>query len=218
MASATEKDSDEESSEKRSGLFYCPEEGCVKSFQQYSSLEKHLDCDTHKYALEHETLYDKAMVMHAAKLEHGAGVVPETADGDLIISLEDEGPALPMGWALKSATVTRKNLTAAQKTYLTEVFQEGKRTGQKADPANISKAMRRAKHSNGSSANSRIFFSLDSEKTYSTGSEGVERHEADKEKDLQELTEEEMKTVKSCASPSCQSFFRSNAEGDLYHA
>ena len=80
--------------------------------------------------------------MYAAKLEHGAGVVPETADGDLIISLEDEGPALPMGWALKSATVTRKNLTAAQKTYLTEVFQDGEHTGQKADPANISKAMR----------------------------------------------------------------------------
>ena len=56
-----------------------------------------------------------------------------------------------MGWALKSATVTRKNLTAVQKTYLTEVFLEGERTRQKADLANISKAMRRAKHSDGSS-------------------------------------------------------------------
>ena len=59
--------------------------------------------------------------------------------------------ALPMGWALKSATVARKNLAAAQKTYLTEVFQEGERAGQKADAANISKAVRRAKHSDGSS-------------------------------------------------------------------
>ena len=81
------------------------------------------------------------MIIYAAKLEHGAGVVPETVDEDVFISLEDEGPALPMGWALKSATVTRKNLTAVQKTYLTEVFQEGERTGHKADPANISKAM-----------------------------------------------------------------------------
>ena len=56
-----------------------------------------------------------------------------------------------MGWALKSATVTRKNLTAAQKTYLTEVFQGGERTGQKADPASIQKAMRRPKHNDGSS-------------------------------------------------------------------
>ena len=87
----------------------------------------------------------------------------------------DEGPALPMGWALKSSTVTRKNLTAAQKTYLTEVFQEGERTGQKADPSNISKAMRRAKHSDGSSIFGKddfltplqiagFFFSLDREK------------------------------------------------------
>ena len=56
-----------------------------------------------------------------------------------------------MGWALQSATVTRKNLTAAQKTYLTEAFQEGEPTGPKADPANISKAMRKAKHSDDSS-------------------------------------------------------------------
>ena len=56
---------------------------------------------THKYALEHETLYNKAMIMYAAKLEHGAGVVPETVNEDAIISLEDEGPALLMGWALK---------------------------------------------------------------------------------------------------------------------
>ena len=151
MASASEKDSDEENSETRSGLFHCPEEGCIKSFQQYSSLEKHLDPDTHKYALEHEALCEKAIMMYAAKLEHGAGVVPETVDEDVIISVEGEGPTLPMGWALQSATVTRKNLTATQKTYLTDVFQEGARTVQKADPANISRAMRRAKRSDGSS-------------------------------------------------------------------
>ena len=56
--------------EKESALFSCAEEGCVKSFQQYASLEKHLDCGRHKYALEHETLYDKAMTMYATKLEH----------------------------------------------------------------------------------------------------------------------------------------------------
>ena len=89
--------------------------------------------------------------MYAAKLqelEHGSGVVSETVDGE-VISLEDEGPALLMGWTLSSAIVTKKNLTATQKNYLSEVFQE-KHTGQKADPTNISKAMRRAKHSNGS--------------------------------------------------------------------
>lgn len=109
--SSTENESDDESCEKGRELFFCPEEGCIKSFQQFSSLEKHLDCGKHKYALEHETLYDKAMTMYAAKLEHGAGVVPETVDEDLAYqSLADGGPTLTMGWALKSPTVKRKKL------------------------------------------------------------------------------------------------------------
>ena len=137
--------------EKEESCSFVQSEGCIKSFQQFSSLEKHLDCGKHKYALEHETLYDKAMTMYAAKLEHGAGVVPETVDEDLAYqSLADGGPTLTMGWALKSATVTRKNFTEAQKLYLTEVFLAGERSGQKADPSSTSKAMRRAKHEDGS--------------------------------------------------------------------
>ena len=76
------------------------------------------------------------------KLEHDGAAVPETVNEDVYISLKEEGPALLMGWALKSAMVTRKTFTNAQKNYLTEVFQEGKRTGKKADPSITSKAMR----------------------------------------------------------------------------
>ena len=35
------------------------------SFQKYSSLEKHLHCEKHNYAVGHETLYDKAMKLYA---------------------------------------------------------------------------------------------------------------------------------------------------------
>ena len=52
-------------------LFTCPEEGCVNTFKPHSSLVKHLDCGKHKRALEHETLYDKAMIEHAINLERG---------------------------------------------------------------------------------------------------------------------------------------------------
>ena len=125
--------------------------------------------------------------MYAAKLEHGAVVVPETVDKDVFISLEDEGPALP-------------------KTYLTEAFQEGERTGHKADAANISKAMRRAKHSDDSSIFEKDDFLTPlqiagyfsrlkgKKKTYNASSEDIERNEANKETDIQELTEEVMKT------------------------
>ena len=87
----------------------------------------------------------------AGKLEHGGSTVPETLNEDVYISLKNKGQALLMGWALKSAIATRKNLTDAQKNYLTEVFQGRERTGKKTDPSIISKAMQRAKLSNGSS-------------------------------------------------------------------
>ena len=74
--------------------------------------------------------------MYAAKPVHSTGVVTETVDGNVIISLEDEDPALLMGWTLRSAIVTEKNLSATQKTPLSEVFQE----------RHISKAVRSAKH------------------------------------------------------------------------
>ena len=58
-----------------------------------------------------ELLYLKAQ--NHTKLEHGAGVLPEIVDEGAHISVEDDGSALPLGWALKSAGVTRKNVTVA---------------------------------------------------------------------------------------------------------
>ena len=57
----------------------------------------------------------------------------------------------------------RENLTDAQKNYLTEVFQEREHTSKKTDPSIISKAMRRAKLSNGSNIFQKDdFFTTDS--------------------------------------------------------
>ena len=88
--------------------------------------------------------------MYATKLERGPGVLPEIVDDGASMSVEGYGSVLPIGWALQSAGVQRKNLTVAQKNYPTEVFQVGERTRQKADPTSVSKAMRRVKHSDGS--------------------------------------------------------------------
>ena len=57
-------------------LFTCSEEGCVKTFKRHSSLVKHLERGKHKRALEHETLYDKAMIEYATNLECGARKCP----------------------------------------------------------------------------------------------------------------------------------------------
>ena len=47
-----------------SELFSCPEEGCVMTYQRYSSLEQHIQCGKHKRALEQETLLDRAMLKY----------------------------------------------------------------------------------------------------------------------------------------------------------
>lgn len=62
---------------------------------------KKLDCGKHHYALEQETLQNKAMTMCATKLERGAGVLPEIVDEGAPMSVEDDGSMLLMGWALK---------------------------------------------------------------------------------------------------------------------
>ncbi|CAH3140527.1 unnamed protein product [Pocillopora meandrina] len=86
----------------------------------------------------------------AAKLEHS---------GDAVLATDVMGSEV--------SDSNRENLTDAQKNYLTEVFQEREHTSKKADPSIISKAMRRAKLSNGSNifqkddfftADSRIIF------------------------------------------------------------
>jgi len=128
-------------------LFTCPEEGCVNTFKPHSSLVKHLDCGQHKRALEHETLYDKAMIEYAINLERGASKDLTVLEGTRP-SLPTVPTTLPMGWALKSSQSHRTKSTENQKQYLNAKFRIGERTGKNADPSEVSKATRTAKDSN----------------------------------------------------------------------
>ena len=60
--------------------FFCSEESRIKSYQRYSSLQKHLERGRHKYVLEYETLYDRAVVGYAFRLEKGPSAVPQLLD------------------------------------------------------------------------------------------------------------------------------------------
>ena len=110
-------------------------------------LVKHLHCEKHKRKLEHETLYDKAIIEYAAKLDYGASKSPVVVEG--IGSSIPTPVTLRMGWALKSPPSPRTKFTDKQKQYLNVKFQIGERTGKKAEPRDVSKAMRTAKDSNG---------------------------------------------------------------------
>ena len=98
----SEKDTATESVED--GLFTCPEDGWIRTFQQSSSLQGHLDAGRHKRALEKETLFDEARRGYAAKIIGERTQVPtvgicagtsESTGADLHSPLEKE-------WALKT--------------------------------------------------------------------------------------------------------------------
>ena len=103
-----------------SRLFTCPEEGCIKSFMRPSSLVKLLDCGKHKRKLEQETLYDKAIIRYATKLDYGASKIPVVVEGSR--SSIPNPVTLRMGWALKSTPSHRTKFTDKQKHYLNVKF------------------------------------------------------------------------------------------------
>lgn len=126
----------------------CPEEGCMKVYQRFSSLQHHLDLGKHEYALEHETLLDRAALGYTERLEGHSGSVPQIEQVRKQLNLSNQ-PFLPMGWALKSSHVKRTRFTQKQRDYLSSKFRIGESTGQKADAASVSKSMITAGDSNG---------------------------------------------------------------------
>ena len=97
----------------------------MKSFQRFSSLQKHLDGGSHRYALERESLQ-----------ESGAASIEE--DVEAVISEESEEVSfVKVGWTLKHAHTSRRRLNDKQKNYLIELFLFGEKTGRKADASEV---------------------------------------------------------------------------------
>ena len=108
-------------------LFSCPEEGCVKTYQRFSSLQHHLDLGKHERALENETFLDRAVLAYADRLQEQFCGIPQI-QARKRLNLTSH-PCLPMGWALKSSHVRRTRFTEKQKDYLTSKFRIGETTG-----------------------------------------------------------------------------------------
>ena len=88
-------------------------------------------------------------------MDCGASKVPTV--GGVGKSSLTTSATVKMGWALKSTLSRHAKFIDKQKQYLNAKFQIGERTGKKADPTDVSKAMRTAKDSNGE----RLFCSSD---------------------------------------------------------
>ena len=121
-------------------IFSCPEEGCIKSFVHYSSLEKHCIFCAHIRSLEKITLQDRAKLLYAQRLEEG-----QTKHLSCVqVHGSPSSPLLDMGWALKSkAKVVRFN--EKQKSYLESRFLHGEKLGKKESGEAVAKDMRKAR-------------------------------------------------------------------------
>ena len=140
--------SDNEGLDEASHLFACHEEGCIKSYKTFSGLQNHLDIGRHVYALEKQTLLDKAMIQYGTRLEQGSTEEVPTIEAEPMQTATRQQPSVKMGWALKS-NKGHKRLNETQKDYLMAQFKIGEQTGHKVDPVTASKSMRKAKNADG---------------------------------------------------------------------
>ena len=129
-------------------LFFCPEEGCIKSYQRFAALQHHLDIGKHERKLERETLLDKAVHGYAARLEKQTASVPQLQQCAESRTAPNQS-LLPMGWALKTSQASRARFTDKQKNYLLSKFLIGEQTGQKLNASSVARSMMGARDENG---------------------------------------------------------------------
>ena len=132
-----------------SELYACPEEGCTKSYQRFSALQRHLDCGKHVRALESETMLDKAVRGYAARLEGQFTSVPQFGEVTKSTDAPAQQSRLQMGWALKLAQTSRARFSDKQREFLTNKFMIGETTGQKASPQQVARSMLTARDETG---------------------------------------------------------------------
>ena len=122
-------------------LFSCPQEGCVRVFQQFSGLERHLSLEACALCPEKYSLLDLAKQEYASRLHEGTGIVP-------LLHFPASQVLADSCWALKGAKKAER-FNEAQKSYLEAKFNIGQSTGKKLDPDVVTKEMRRARGPNG---------------------------------------------------------------------
>ena len=165
------------------GLFSCPAEGCIKTFQKHSNLEYHLSFGKCQLMKERNTLLDRAKMLYHEKLSEGTGKQPHLPQSASSVTRTTTSKSLEKGWALK-ASKSGKRFNDNQVTYLNEKFAIGQATGLKAEPEQVARDMRRAKMENGgrrfkyeeflSSQQVKSYFSRKVAKIKQVGESGVE--------------------------------------------
>ncbi|KAL9983008.1 hypothetical protein ACROYT_G005129 [Oculina patagonica] len=145
--------------EETSGLFPCPEPGCLMVFRKVSELENHLDVGEHRQMRGgSETVYDKLRRDWAEKFlnvdnNEGSSRAPVAHCDERGDEFKYEAHSfctdLQLGWALHKARNQGVRFPDDVKQYLTRKFDLGERTGNKTDPGKVAADMRTARRPDG---------------------------------------------------------------------
>ena len=121
--------------------FSCPEEGCIKRFQAFAALQRHLDVGKHMLKLAKGSAYDeiKRKWMEACQSVGGGYLGGQTSAKDS----DDQSSAgqFELGWALQRA---RKSVAFSEKAnnFLVDVLWTGEETRKKANASEVASRMK----------------------------------------------------------------------------
>jgi len=85
--------------------FACSEDGCIKVYQSFSNLQRHLDVGQHLLKLERESPYDEIQIKWGETCRSVAGgyiqSIPSTSETTTTPEASEEPPLIEEGWALR---------------------------------------------------------------------------------------------------------------------
>ena len=140
---------DSPADEATRAFFSCPEEGCTKTYQSFTNLQKHLDAGKHLFKLERQSTYDslKKKWAEICKEVSGSYIRRET-DSNPQTSRYDPTCQISSEWALKTSRKATR-FTEKVKTHLKQVLMEGEETGRKASAFDVCSKMRAVRDDSG---------------------------------------------------------------------
>ena len=131
------------------GLFSCEEEGCVKMFSTYKELQYHLDAERHLFVEEQDTAYDVikkkwASILSNVSLQKQRTFPPMQAGNEGVLDCQEAVE----GWALKTVQKSSR-MSEDVRNYLIQRFNDGAKTGNKADPKQVEHEMKHVRNTTG---------------------------------------------------------------------
>ena len=126
-------------------LFPCSEPGCVNAFEDEEMLQMHFDTGKHVMHVEQESTYDRLKKNWAETLSGITLGLHSLSLGDSCNTegqiSKEESTDLMSGWALKNPKKPSR-MSDSVKLFLIAIFNEGQRSGIKANPQEVAHIMK----------------------------------------------------------------------------